>query len=74
MENIGFKDIFSFDGKVDKSSARKKGFVVDDVKPLNVYSDKLQMCIDQEMIKEKANKNHKEILFKDIKWSEKTSK
>lgn len=24
MEDIGFKDIFSFDGKVDKGSARKK--------------------------------------------------
>ena len=58
MEDIGFKDIFSFDGKVDKGSARKKGFIVDDVKPLNVlnvYSDKLQMCIDQEMIEEKSN-------------------
>lgn len=58
MENIGFKDIFSFDGKVDKGSARKKGFIIDDVKPLNVlnvYSDKLQMCIDQEMIEEKTN-------------------
>ena len=58
MEDIGFKDIFSFDGKVDKGSARKKGFIVDDVKPLHVltvYSDKLQMCIDQEMIEEKSN-------------------
>lgn len=58
MDEVDFKDIFSFDGKVDKGSARKKGFIVDDTKPLNVlnvYSDKLQMCIDQEMIEEKTN-------------------
>lgn len=58
MENTGFKDILSFDGKVDKGSARTKGFITDNVKPLNVlnvYSDNLQMCIDQEMIEDKTN-------------------
>lgn len=53
-----FKDILSFDGKVDKGSSRKKGFVIEDTKPLNVlnvYSDNLQMCIEQEMIEEKTN-------------------
>ncbi len=58
MEDIYFKDILSFDGKVDKGSARKKGYIVDETKPLNVlnvYSDKLQMCIEQEMIEEKTN-------------------
>ncbi len=58
MENVGFKDILSFDGKVDKGSSRKNGFITDDVRPLNVlnvYSDKLEMCIDQEMIEEKTN-------------------
>ena len=58
MEDIFFKDILSFDGKVDKGSSRKKGFIVEDTKPLNVlnvYSDKLQMCIEQEMIEEKTN-------------------
>lgn len=58
MEDIYFKDILSFDGKVDKGSARKKGYIVDETKPLNVlnvYSDKLQMCVEQEMIEEKTN-------------------
>ena len=58
MEDIYFKDILSFDGKVDKGSARNKGYIVEDTKPLNVlnvYSDKLQMCIEQEMIEEKTN-------------------
>ena len=58
MEDKYFKDILSFDGKVDKGSARKKGYIVEDTKPLNVlsvYSDKLQMCIEQEMIEEKTN-------------------
>ena len=58
MEDIYFKDILSFDGKVDKGSARNKGYIVEETKPLNVlnvYSDKLQMCIDQEMIEEKTN-------------------
>lgn len=58
MEDKYFKDILSFDGKVDKGSARKKGYLVEDTKPLNVlnvYSDKLQMCIEQEMIEEKTN-------------------
>ena len=57
-EDVNFKDILSFDGKVDKGSSRKKSFVTDDIKPLNVlnvYSDRLQMCIDQEMIEEKTN-------------------
>ena len=58
MDDIYFKDILSFDGKVDKGSLRKKGYIVEETKPLNVlnvYSDKLQMCIDQEMIEEKTN-------------------
>ena len=58
MEDIYFKDILSFDGKVDKGSARNKGYIVEETKPLNVlnvYSDKLQMCIEQEMIEEKTN-------------------
>ena len=58
MEDRYFKDILSFDGKVDKGSARNKGYIVEDTKPLNVlnvYSDKLQMCIEQEMIEEKTN-------------------
>ena len=58
MDDIFFKDILSFDGKVDKGSARKKGYIVEETKPLNVlnvYSDKLQMCIDQEMIDDKTN-------------------
>ena len=58
MDDIYFKDILSFDGKVDKGSSRKKGYIVEETKPLNVlnvYSDKLQMCIDQEMIEEKTN-------------------
>ena len=53
MENKFFKDILSFDGKVDKGSSRKKGYIVEETKPLNVlnvYSDKLQMCIEQEMM------------------------
>lgn len=58
MDDIYFKDILSFDGKVDKGSSRKKGYIVEETKHLNVlnvYSDKLQMCIDQEMIEEKTN-------------------
>ena len=58
MEEKIFKDILSFDGKIDKGSARRKGYVAEDIKPLNVlnvYSDKLQMCIEQEMIEEKTN-------------------
>lgn len=59
MDNKYFKDVFSFDGKVDKGSARKKGYIVEETKPLNVlnvYSDKLQMCIEQEMIEDKKMK------------------
>lgn len=58
MDNKFFKDILSFDGKVDTGSSRKKGYIVEETKPLNVlnvYSDKLQMCIEQEMIEEKTN-------------------
>ena len=58
MEEKIFKDILSFDGKIDKGSARRKGYIAEDIKPLNVlnvYSDKLQMCIEQEMIEEKTN-------------------
>jgi len=58
MEEKSFKDILSFDGKVDKGSARNKGYITEKTKPLNVlnvYSDKLQMCIEQEIIEEKTN-------------------
>ena len=58
MEEKYFNDILSFDGKVDKGSARNQGTIVKETKPLNVlnvYSDKLQMCIEQEMIEEKTN-------------------
>ena len=47
-----FKEILSFDGKVEKGSARQEGSFYKGCKPLNVlnvYSDKLEMCIDQEM-------------------------
>ena len=53
-----FKEILSFDGKIENGSARKKGLFYDERKPLNVlnvYSDKLEMCIDQEMIEDKTN-------------------
>lgn len=58
MDDVYFKDILSFDGKVDRGSSRKKGYIVKDTKSLNVlnvYSDKLQMCIEQEIIEEKTN-------------------
>ena len=58
MDNKFFKDILSFDGKVDKGSARSKGYITEGTKPLNVlnvYSDRLEMCIDQKMIEEKTN-------------------
>lgn len=58
MENAHFKDILSFDGKVDKGSSREKGYIVNETKPLNVlnvYSNKLDMCIEQEMIEDKTN-------------------
>ena len=57
MDNKYFKDILSFDGKVDKGSKRNKGYITEETKPLNVlnvYSDKLEMCIEQEMIEEKT--------------------
>ena len=41
--NKNFKDIFSFDGKVDKGSARKQSMYSESIKPLdvlNVYSDR----------------------------------
>ena len=58
IDNKYFKDILSFDGKVDKGSKRNKGYITEETKPLNVlnvYSDKLEMCIEQEMIEEKTN-------------------
>lgn len=51
-------DFYHFDGKVDKSSGRKtnaKNEVIKNLNVLNVYSDLLSMCIDQEMIQEKTN-------------------
>ena len=56
--NKEFKDILSFDGKVDKGSSRAANEKRDNIKPLNVlnvYSDKLQYCIEQEMIEDKTN-------------------
>ena len=58
IDEITFKDILSFDGKVDKGSARKEGYISEGAKALNVlnvYSDKLEMCIEQEMIEDKTN-------------------
>ena len=58
IDNKYFKDILSFDGKVDKGSKRNKGYITEETTPLNVlnvYSDKLEMCIEQEMIEEKTN-------------------
>ena len=51
-------DFYYFDGKVDKSSGRKtnaKNEIIKNLNVLNVYSDLLSMCIDQEMIEEKTN-------------------
>ena len=51
-------DFYHFDGKVDKSSGRKtnaKNEIIKNLNVLNVYSDLLSMCIDQEMIEEKTN-------------------
>lgn len=52
------KDFYHFDGKVDKGSSRKNNKdnnVIKSLNVLNVYSDQLSMCIDQEMIEEKTN-------------------
>ncbi len=57
-KNKEFKEILSFDGKVEKGSARKQGLFYEERKPLNVlnvYSDRLEMCIDQEIIEDKTN-------------------
>ena len=51
-------DFYHFDGKVDKSSGRKtnaKNEIIKNLNVLNVYSELLSMCIDQEMIEEKTN-------------------
>lgn len=51
-------DFYHFDGKVDKSSGRKtnaKNEIIKNLNVLNVYSDLLRMCIDQEMIEEKTS-------------------
>lgn len=51
-------DFYHFDGKVDKSSGRKtnaKNEIIKNLNVLNVYSDLLNMCIDQEIIEEKTN-------------------
>lgn len=51
-------DFYHIDGKVDKGSSRKNNKdneVVKSLNVLNVYSDQLSMCIDQEMIEEKTN-------------------
>ena len=51
-------DFYHFDGKVEKSSGRKtnaKNEVIKNLNVLNVYSDVLSMCIDEEMIEDKTN-------------------
>ena len=51
-------DFYHFDGKIDKNSGRKtnaKNEIIKNLNVLNVYSDLLSMCIDQEMIEEKTN-------------------
>lgn len=53
-----FKDIFSFDGKVDRGSSRKESMYKEEIKPLNVlnvYSDRLGITVEQEKIEEKTN-------------------
>lgn len=53
-----FKDIFSFDGKVEKGSSRNDSMYTEKIKPLNVlnvFSDRLQACIEQEIIEDKTN-------------------
>ncbi len=48
------KEMYHFDGKIEKGSSRKEG----EIKPLNVlnvYSSKYGICIDQKMIEEKTN-------------------
>ena len=52
--NKNKKEIYHFDGKIEKGSSRKDG----EIKPLNVlnvFSSKYGICIDQEMIEEKTN-------------------
>ena len=51
-------DIYHFDGKVERGSARKTDKNNNKIKPLNVlnvYSEGTGICIDQEMIEEKTN-------------------
>ena len=51
-------DFYHFDGKVDKGSGRKtnaQNEIIKNLNVLNVYSDLLSMCIDQEMIEDKTN-------------------
>ena len=51
-------DFYHFDGKVENSRGRKtnaKNEIIKNLNVLNVYSDLLSMCIDQEMIEEKTN-------------------
>ena len=59
IENARKKgDIYHFDGKVERGSARKTDKEGNKVKPLNVlnvYSEGTGICIDQEMIEEKTN-------------------
>lgn len=51
-------DIYHFDGKVERGSARNTNKDNNKVKPLNVlnvYSEATGICLDQEMIEEKTN-------------------
>ena len=52
------RDMYHFDGKVDRRSGRKvnkNDEIIKNLNVLNVYSDKLEICIDQEKIDEKTN-------------------
>ena len=52
--NKNKKEMYHFDGKIEKGSLRKDG----EIKPLNVlnlFSSRYGICIDQEMIEEKTN-------------------
>ena len=48
------KEMYHFDGKIERGSSRKDG----EIKPLNVlnvFSSKYGICVEQEMIEEKTN-------------------
>lgn len=59
IENARKKgDIYHFDGKIERGSARKTDKNNNKIKPLNilnVYSEGAGVCIDQELIEDKTN-------------------